>query len=209
MQCDNPNTPAYLVCGDKETFTGEDFRYYHKFYRITSNGNPVVIPESWITAISCNWSKIIKKKDILHQPEKIIGDDYNFVFINELRNYKIIANIEDPNNNVYSGRHEISCTFIHTPIPCNYAHAEILIKHEIFKDEDIKASFSESYTHEAWEKQTAFLKKATAKPYKKLRKDFRVDMIKLISRLPSENTSFLQFCAFLRMINWNNFNQTL
>ena len=200
MSCDSKVIPAYLHWATKKTYKQEDFYYFHKLYRIKSKGNPIDIPAQWLTAISCKWSRLIKKKHILIQPEKKIGDDYDFVFIKEVKKYERKDILRD--NHEFKGVHKLSCVIIHKPEPCDYSHSEILIRHRIYREEEIEPFFDETYSYESWAKETALLKKSNARFFKDLKKDFRVDMIKLISRNSPTNTIRTNLKSFLNIIDW-------
>ena len=195
MKCDNKEIPSYLHWDNRNTLRNKDYCYFHKLYRIKSNGNPIEIPEQWGNAISCKFSKIVKKKDILLQPEKKIGDDYDFIFIKELRKYKRKSVLND--HHEFMGIHVLTCALKHSPLPCDFSHSEILIRHQVFRDGQSIPYFDEVYPYESWANRTAMLKRQKAKFFKNLKSDFRLDMIKLISRPSSQNTFFNNLLAFI------------
>lgn len=198
MECPNSEIPSYLHWNNRKVFLNKDYLYFHKLYRLKISGNPIDIPNQWVNAISCKWSKIVKKKDILIQPEKKIGDDYNFVFLNEIKKYKRESVLNEPHE--YLGKHLLTCVLIHSPIPCDFSHSEILIRHRIYDIESSKINFDETYSYESWEKKNAMLKKQKHKFFKNLKSDFRIDMIKLISKTSDKNTIVNDFLSFLRII---------
>lgn len=202
MKCDKENIPPYLHWNEKRIFESHRFRYFHSLYRIKSIGNPITIPEAWGNAISCRWSKLIKKKDILLQPYSQLGNDYNFVFIEEIKKYYKKRHLRDERHE-YAGVHVLTCVLAHSPLACDYSHCEILIRHRVFKIGETKPYFDETYTHRSWEEKTAMLKRLGGKFFKDLRSDFRVDMIKLISRESDTNTILLKVKTFFKCVTWN------
>ncbi len=198
MKCDNKNVPVYLHWNNRRTYEHSDYYYFHKLYRLKARGNPIVIPEKWINSISCKWSRLVKQKHIMLQPDKHLGDEYDFVFIKEIKSYQRKNVLIDDHE--YTGIHVLSCILKHNPIPCDYSHSEILIRHRVFKDEREKPFFDEIYSYESWASETAMLKKMKSKFFKNLKSDFRVDMIKLISRGSEQNTSFTDVMALCNLV---------
>jgi hypothetical protein len=201
MKCDNQEVPPYLHWNNRSTYEDKDYYYFHKLYRLKAKGNPILIPEKWINAISCKWSKLVKQKHIMLQPDKKIGDEYDFVFIKEIKSYERINVLKDDHE--YTGVHVLSCILKHNPLPCDFSHSEILIRHRVFKNEESVPFFDEVYSYESWESQTAMLKKMKSKFFKDLKSDFRVDMIKLISRGSSQNNKATNIKAVFNLIDWN------
>jgi len=195
MKCDDPNIPEYLHWNARNEFSPSDFFYYHKLYRRKPNNNPLEIPAAWVTAISCRWSRIVKKKHITHPADSRLGDDYNFVFVKKVRRYKLVKTYEDPHE--YNGVHVLTCEIFHRPNNCDYSHSEILIRHRIFQNGEQSPMFDEVYTHESWENKTALLKKLGGRFFKDLKSDFRLEMIKLISIPSSKNNAITDLKAVL------------
>jgi hypothetical protein len=202
MECDNKEIPNYLHWNNRRTFENENYIYFHKLYRIKDNGNPINIPAQWINAISCKWSHLVKKKHILLQPEKEIGDDYDFVVIKEIRNYKKRTILNEQHE--FMGVHVLTCVMKHSPLPCDYSHSEILIRHRVYKNEKVKPYFDETYSHKSWVDKSAMLKRQHGKFFKDLKSDFRVDMIKLISRPSSQNTFYNDLLFLLSILKFRN-----
>ena len=205
MKCNNPEIPSYLHWNNRGIFLDEDFKNFHKLYRIRVEGNPIEIPEQWINAISCKWSKLIKKKHILLQPEKNIGNDYDFVYVQEIREYRKQSTLDTQHD--YKGTHVLSCVLYHSPLACDYSHSEILIRHRIFKEQNESPYFDETYTYESWAEKTAMLKKQQGKFFKELKKAFRADMIALISRSPSQNKVWNDILLALKIIKISSLDQ--
>lgn len=202
MKCDNKEIPSYLHWNNRKPYRNEDYYYFHKLYRLKSKGNPIVIPEPWINAISCKWSKLVKQKHVMLQPEKIIGDEYDFVFIREIKSYERKNVLNDQHE--YMGTHILSCVLKHSPNPCDFSHSEILIRHRVFKNNESTPFFDEIYTYESWASETAMLRKMKSRFFKELKSDFRVDMIKLISRDATDNNILTDIKAFCNLIKWRN-----
>lgn len=186
MNCDNKEIPPYLHWNNRTPLKATDYRYFQKLYRLKSSGNPIEIPEAWITSISCKWSKIVRKKDILSHPANEKWNDYDFLYIRELRKYHRTVVLNEQHE--FNGTHELTCLITHAPLPCDFSHSEILIRHKIFKLDETKPYFDEVYTYESWENKTALLKKQRHRFFKELKSDFRADMIRLFSRKSSQNT---------------------
>lgn len=202
MKCDNKEIPFYLHWNNRKTFEDKDYYYFHKLYRIKPKENPIVIQPAWINAISCKWSKLIIRNHIILEPDIKIGDEYDFVFIEEIRKYQKKSILNETHE--FNGTHVLSCILKHTPLPCDYSHSEILIRHRIYKNNKTTPYFDETYTYDSWANKTAMLKRMKIKFFKDLKNDFRVDMIKLISRESSQNTDFLNFKAMLCLVKWAN-----
>lgn len=198
MKCDNNEIPSYLHWNNRATLENKDYYYFHKLYRLKPQGNPIEIPLSWGNVISCKWSKFIRKKHILLEPSNINWNDYNFVFINELRKYRRINTLNEQHE--YMGVHALTCVLKHSPLACDYSHSEILIRHQVYKDGQTKPYFDEVYSYQSWKDKTAMLKKQQSKFFKLLKSDFRVDMIKLISKSSIKNTCTNDFLALMKYI---------
>lgn len=201
MKCDCQEIPTYLHWNFRITHSDKDYLSFHKLYRLKQIGNPIEIPAKWITAISCRWSKFIKKNHILLQPIKKLGDDYDFVFVRELRTYERKRELSEKHE--LNGIHSLTCIFKHSPLPCDYSHTEILIRHRVYRPEEKEPFFDETYTYESWANETAQLKRGKSIFFKDLKKDFRTDMIKLISRSSSANSLSTDVKAFFNFIEWN------
>lgn len=188
MKCDNPDVPDYLHWNDRAICQDRDFRYFHKLYRLKVRDNPVEIDPAWANAISCRWSRIIRKKHICIQPSKPTYLDYHFVFLQEIRRYKKTGVFEHATHE-FTGKHIITCEMSHSALPCDFSHVEILIRHKIFKaiEGQEKLIFDEAYTYEDWRTKRALLAKDGNKFFKQLKQEFRLDMIKLISRESKTN----------------------
>jgi len=197
MQCDKENVPSYLHWNDREILEEHNFLNHQRFFRIKTKGNPVEFPNT-LTAISCKWSHLIQKRHIVFTEEdRAIGDDYNFAFVKEIRNYSRDEIFNDEHR--YKGTHRLTCVLVHKPELCNYAHCEILIRHRIYQGSlDGEPTYEECITHDGWNK--AIIKKMKNDFFKQLRSDFKADMLKLISRRSwTDNKVFnkyhrLRFC---------------
>jgi hypothetical protein len=198
MECTNTEIPSYLHWNNRKIFHDKDYFYFQKLYRIKNSGNPIEVPAQWINAISCKWSKVVKKQHILLQPEKKIGDEYDFVFVSELRKYKRESILNEQHE--FMGNHVLTCVIKHSPLPCDFSHSEILIRHRVYECVTNKLIFDEIYSYESWQNKTAMLKKQKNKFFKDLKSNFRLDMIKLISRTSTENTLLNNFLAFLKFL---------
>jgi len=200
MQCDNLDVPRYLHWNNRATYSDKDFLYFHKLYRLKVRENPVEIHPAWANAISCRWSRHIKRKHICIQPPKPTYDDYHFVFLQEIRRYKKTGFFEHANHQ-YAGKHIITCEMAHSPLPCDFSHVEILIRHKIFQAVDGKETliFNEVYTYDDWREKRALLAKDGNKFFKQLKQQFRLDMIKLISRESKSNHIGRDLMAVLRL----------
>lgn len=184
MSCSDPSIPSYLHSQNKKCYSFDNFKNYQKYYRLKAKGNPIEIPNAWINALSGKWSKLIQKRHICKiDPDKPEWNDYNFLFINDLHRYS--RETQDTEGN----KHHLSCVMNHSPKECDYSHCEILIKHKII-DQNGELTFDETYTYEDWAKKKAKLKKSTNKTLKALKKDYRLDMIRLINRSSYKNNPF-------------------
>src|SRR5260221_8096205 len=202
MKCDNKNVPSYLHWNERKVFGDKDFLHYHRLYRLKSVKNPIEIPDKYANAISCRWSKIIKKQHITIEPPKPRYSDYDFVFLQEIRNYKKIGVLEN-HEHEYSGRHVLTCVLHHDPLNCDFSHSEILIRHQVFRNGIEQPIFDEVYTHSAWVDRTALLNREGGKFFKGLKKAFRLDMIKLISIPSSQDPVWQHFKAYCNRIKAN------
>jgi hypothetical protein len=202
MKCDNKNVPSYLHWNNRIVFHTDAFLNYHKLYRLKAQNNPIEIPEQWANAVSCRWSKIIKKKHITIEPPKAHYNDYDYVFLQEIINYKKTGILENQQHQ-YAGKHVLTCVMHHDPLDCDFSHCEILIRHQIFKGDMEKAVFDQVYTHEQWQEKTALLNKEGGKFFKGLKKAFRLDMIKLISRPSAANTFWEDLRAYCKQLKPN------
>lgn len=203
MKCDSKNVPSYLHWNYRKAFNTEDFLYFHKLYRLKAEKNPIEIPDQWANAVSCRWSKIIKKKHVTIEPPKPHYNDYDYVFLQEIINYKKTG-ILDNQQHQYSGKHVLTCVMHHDPLYCDFSHCEILIRHQVFKESVEQPIFDEVYTHKAWEEKTALLNKEGGKFFKGLKKAFRLDMIRLICRPSWENTLCQDVKAYSKLLELNN-----
>lgn len=198
MSCNNVDIPKYLHWNDKRRYLSHSFLFYHKLYRVKKSGNPIEIPANWATSISCRWSKLVRKKDVLRTP-KILGDDYNFVFIKEVESY-FRSWVNDDLNDEYHGLHSLKCVINHRPLECDYAHSEILIKHTITRHNFEKPIFEETYDYESWVNESALLKRKKNKFYKEIKRGFRVDMIQLICRTSSKTSLTRDFLELIKLV---------
>ena len=202
MKCDNLNVPTYLHWNEKETLLDKDFLYYHKLYRLkNSRSNPIEIPEKYANAVSCRWSKLIKRKHIVIPLENKDSNfqDYDYVFLQEIRNYKKTG-ILDNNQHQYSGKHVLTCELSHSPENCNFSHVEILIHHQVYSDNTNQPIFDQVYSYQEWLEKKAMLNREGGKFFKGLKKAFRLDMIKLISRPSDANTLWEDVKAYCKTV---------
>lgn len=179
-------TPDYLLAYKKPTLAPKKFKFFHRLFRITDSkkDNQLEIPQT-LTAFSCIWSKLIKKEDILHQPIKVLGDDYKFTFVGDVRKVKLINNSLSetwPKDET----HKVEFIPTHKPLAENYAHAEILLKHTITYNDKTKEPRVIVIEYEDWKKE--FLNKGNMF-YKTLRSDIREEYIKLFYFSSSMNNS--------------------
>ena len=178
MRCSDPRIPEYLHFYDgRKIFESRAFCYYHKIYRISFKDNPIDIPEKWITAISCRWSKLIKKNDVV-KTSLTKGNDYHFAFVKEVKNYKRSWVLNDISQDL-NGKHEITLKILHSPIPCDYSHSELLIVYKVYDLNESKVIFEEICDYDSWSSESALLKRKKGKFFKEIKKDFRIDMIEL------------------------------
>ena len=188
MSCNNPLIPIYLhFNNDKKLFSDDDFKSHQKYYRLKSNDNPIIPPQGKINALSGNWSFLIEKKDIVTTHENPELNEYEFAFIREIKAFRL-TRINSDKSDEYFGKHILSCYLKHSPETCNYSHCEIFIKHQIFQSND--SVFEETYSSKSWDKKKALLRRRKGDFYLKLKRDYRVEMIKLISRPSLKNNLF-------------------
>jgi len=183
MECANPNIPKYLDRNNRQPLSERKFFYFHNAYRDEANANGIEIPGGNANAISCKWSKLIRKEDI-HKVEPF-KPSYRFCFFKEIRKLKLERDYL--NGQQHQGRHVLTAKIVHTPQPCNFAHIEILINHKIFDIKNGKKLFEETYTYLDWKNKNTILNGNDNKFFKGLRGDYRIEVIKLISRASSEN----------------------
>jgi hypothetical protein len=203
MKCDKPNIPTYLKWNDKEVYKDNDFYYFHKLYRLKPSGNPIEIPEKYANAVSCRWSKLTKKKHITIDPPKTHYSDYDFVLVQEIRNYTKTGFLTDKQNQ-YFGKHVLTCVLHHSPEDCNYSHCEVLIRHQVFKHDSEEKILDEVCSHKDWVDKTAILNKEQGKFFKGLKSAFRLDMIKLVSRPPRQNNWKKDIKTFFKQFEVNS-----
>lgn len=172
-ECTNPDIPKYLHSTDRLRFEQNKFRRYHKIYRLESSSHPL-IPDSSFNALSCNWSKLIKHR---HVPriKPSVGTDFKFCFFDSISKFRIEQEVEDPE---FGGLHVLSCFTIHEPETCDYSHIVILIKHQIFANNESDPYYCEIYTYEEWDQKKCLLRKRQGRAFKNLRKEYRMEMLR-------------------------------
>jgi hypothetical protein len=194
MNCSNPSIPEYLHTNDKKTYSSHDFKWYHKYYRLKSRSNPLIsINLPWINALSGKWSYLIKNKHICKiDKDRPEWNDFHFAYINDINNY-VISTIDSNGK-----KHMVNCVMSHAKKPCDYSHCEILIRHRIYNPKGDK-EFDSIYTSEDWTNKAALLRSIKEKKIKQLKKDYRIDMIKLIGRPSYHNNIF--FLGWYMLLN--------
>lgn len=173
MNCNSEKIPQYLHWNDRPLFADNDFLPEHNLYRV---GNPIEFP-SVTTALSCKWSFLIQEEDVLRADDPPLGDDFRYAKVRELRSFFLPPREKLEGENL--GWHKLSCIFLHKPNACDYSHCEILIRHQIFENQDaINLREEHIWTYQSWiDKQTLLQKKGSF--YGNMRKDYRVEIIKL------------------------------
>lgn len=176
MACNDPTIPHYLRWDGCTIYSTTNFEDEDRIYRV---GNPIEFP-SVTTALSCKWGKIIKEVDVLKTPP-LGQNDFCFSFVKEIRSFSLIR--ENVNGN-HIGWHKLTCVLNHDPTPCDFSHCEILIKHQIYNNKGCSGipSFNQTYTYADWSNKRCILQKKKNNFMKSLRKAYRLEMIKLISR---------------------------
>lgn len=169
MSCTDNNIPQYLhYTADRKIYHNKDFKNSHSIYRLTKKGNPVEFPEGKQNAVSCKWSKLLKKKVHITQFETDENkQDYKFLFVRELRKTFVEKRFNE-NDDTY---HTIKFQLFHKPEACNYPHTEILVHHVKYKNDEI--ILDKIITYEEWENKSVELKRKKSMFYKDLRKDIR------------------------------------
>jgi hypothetical protein len=134
MECTLEGIPKYLHYYQKrKVYKPKEFKTYQLLYRtgFTERENPIEFPRS-ITALSVCWSKLINPKDVLNtvvsqgDPNKL-GNHVYFGKIGQIRKIKVCQIFNE--NEAFKGQHILESFVIHTPLPCNYSHSEIMIMH--------------------------------------------------------------------------------
>lgn len=195
MDCNQPFVPQYFHQNNRRKLNEESFYFFHKLFQIKWGNNPIVFPGGQTNALSCKWSKFIKLEDILKINKPPRGDNFDYCFVKELKNYKLVETHEAGSD--YDGTHVLKCVITHDPKPCDYSHVEVLIDHEIYSSFlDEVPYFKQIYTYEDWN-NGAILNRKSPKFFKQLRKNYRRDLIDIISRLRDELGIFSQIRGFL------------
>jgi len=174
MACTLEGVPEYLHWNDRKVLKSEDFLNEQKLYRLTNGGNPIEFPNGTYTALSCKWSFIIDEKDVLSAERDFIADSFKYAFIEPIKGYSLKREKEFDGANSW---HKLSCVCSHDPKECDFSHSEILIKHDIYRDEaETELINSFLLTHTIWQEGKPVLKR---KSYKEICKDYRKDIIAL------------------------------
>lgn len=196
MECNNPQIPDYLDRNFRSALPKSKQWYFHKAYRdIPEGANEIDFPGGRINAISCKWSKLIKRLDI--PKVEPYSSDYRFAYFKEIFSFSLARQFVDQTD--YTGTHVLCCTIEHTPQECNYSHIEILINHKIFDLDTGKEKYDHTYTYHEWENGTPLLKRGN-RFFKMLRSDFRLALIKVLKRMPDQNFLMSDLKAFLGII---------
>jgi hypothetical protein len=140
MACTKPHIKKYLhYTADMRKYANKNFKKWHLVYRtgFKEDSNPIKFP-SVLTSYSLNWSKLIKPNHVL---ETVLAENPSLgdsVFFGKIKLIKLIdINSECPSG-VYLGMHRIQTVMQHEPVPCNYSHCEILIKHTYLENNESK-----------------------------------------------------------------------
>lgn len=177
MGCSEKNVPAYLhFTPQRKTYPSNRFRGYHLLFRtgFKERENPIEFPFT-STSISVCWSKLVRRKHVLViLPEKL-GNHVYFGKVKELKRFKQTAYCSEGD---FAGEHTISVAFLHSPVECNYSHAEILIRHTYcFKGEPKE----DIIKHSDWNKSVFFKGKPKAF-FKTMDLRYRANIARLISK---------------------------
>lgn len=174
MVCTADGVPEYLHWNKRQVYKDADFLNDQLLYRLTNSGNPIEFPQGTYTALSCKWSFLIEEKDVVTAERDFIADSYKYAVIGVIRNYSLKRQKEFDGENSW---HKLTCEFNHDPKVCDYSHSEILIKHDIYRDEaESQLITSFLYTYHIWQNDKPVLKR---KSYKEICKDYRRDMISI------------------------------
>lgn len=193
-ECTNPDIPNYLHSADRPVLGQDKFKRYHKVYRIESRSHPL-IPDSSFNALSCNWSKLIKHKHVsIIKPT--VGKDFRFCFYDSILKFKVEQDIEDEH---FGGRHLLSCYTTHEPEKCDYSHIVILIKHQIFTDNEFNPYYCEVYTYDEWNEKKCLLRKRKGQAFKKLRKGYRMEMLRTFALVKEDLRIDRQFSELVSL----------
>lgn len=167
MDCSIPNIPKYLhFTASRKKYKPSRFRFYHVLY-ITGHkekSNPIEFPNT-STAISTCWSKLINPKHVLQVVRSLSSNPDgrgNHVFFGSVRKIKKIQISEVYVHDAHGGKHTLSAQIWHTPLPCNYAHAEIMIAHTYFENGKSK---SEVVTKSMYDDKKCLLRKKSHKAF--------------------------------------------
>lgn len=180
MSCDNPNTPKYLIYfSGKKIFPEKKFKNNQYLYRtgFKERENPIEFPFS-ATAISVSWSNLILRRHVLKIIPETLGNNLYYSKIKELRKCRVE---QFCNEGEYSGPHLIIPVIKHSPIPCNYAHSEILMKHFYHENNEMRTTIIE---YEDWGKSLfkKFKKGPRKEFFKILELDYRAEIATILNK---------------------------
>lgn len=183
MECTIPGIPEYLhFREDKKTYSSKDFKRYHLLYSTGTKekSNPIEFPNT-LTAISVCWSKLIRRDHVLNVVRSLAknpdgrGNHVYYGKVSNIHSFKVEGEYPDGD---YKGKHVLTTEITHSPIACNYAHAEILIKHVYQIGGTPKI---EIISKESFDKKTCILRKGHNSFFKPLLLQYRAKMATMMN----------------------------
>lgn len=187
MACLNSKIPTYLhyTPNKRPVISQSKFKRNDILFRtgFKEKNNPVELPPSMPTSISVCWNKLIQLKHVLltvksgaKNPDNL-GNHVFYGFVREINCFKLEKNCE---SGIYMGLHSLTLVIRHDPLPCNYSHTEILMKHTYHKNNQLKSVVIE---HSEWKNSLFKTSKGEDKKFfKELELNFRADVIHLLKR---------------------------
>ncbi|MDI1353874.1 MAG: hypothetical protein PSX36_03075 [bacterium] len=187
MACLDSKIPKYLHYSEKKrpVLSQSRFKINQILFRtgFKEKVNPIELPPSNPTSISVCWNKLIQLNHVLFtvksgakNPDNL-GNRVFYGFVGEVKRFNLERTCL---SGIYTGPHVISLTIRHDPLPCNYSHTEILIRHSFYESNKLKSVIIE---HSAWKSSLFKMVKGEDKKFfKDLELNFRADVVHLLKR---------------------------
>jgi hypothetical protein len=198
MTCSNPDIPKYLhYSGNEKIYKDSKLKARHLLYRtgFKENDNPIEFPNT-LTSISVCWSNLIRRGDVLKVIPLRLG---NYVFFGKMKDVQDCIIQQNCSEGTYIGQHKITTVIKHSPLECNYSHAEILMRHTFPDEKGITNSIV--IKHDDWGK--SLFKKYKSGPNKKFFKLLELDYRVTMATLLRNDSKELDIPFFLKLFSLN------